>query len=262
MERHIDTEEFLNATKAIIVNTLVNDYAVERVAFGYEKPGDYVPIELYAEHLNLTRFLTPNNRECISGSFIDEHGRIKTEQNHAEYVRDLFVKQMENIFADAPKDVSFEREGAEIPLLHRFREYLFELLPLFTEILNVEVEYGFFDIIPTDKTAQMTEYPKWQKFVTAILLKPLRSSSQINRYVKDIKNAPYYVRRLIEKKGKNFYLKTADIESYEYIFALFSLMRFMNDENNALFELKLREWGRRKMPDDQKKKSSSFTSPT
>ncbi len=244
MERTLDTDKLIKATKAIIVNTLVNNYAVERVAFGYEKPGDQAPIDLYLEHLRLDIHNTPHGRGDIPGVYIDEDERIKTEQDYAEYVRDLFVYQMESIFIDAPIDKRLEREGEEIPLLPRFREYLFGLLPLFTEILNVEVEYDVFDIMPMDKTVIAAEYEKWRKFVTAVLLKPLRSGGQINRYVKDIKNAPYYIRRLIEKKGSNFYLKTADIESPEYIFALFSLMRFMNGENNKILELKMREWER------------------
>ncbi len=242
MENHIDTERIYSATKAIIINTLVNDYAVERVAFGYEQPGDCVPLELYTEHLNISRFITPNNRECIPGSYIDEYERIKDEYDYAEYVRDLFVYQVESIFIDAPTDKRLERKGEEIPLLPRFREYLFGLLPMFAEILNINVEYDAFDVIPTDNAAIAAEYEIWRKFVTAILLKPLRSSSQVNRYVKDIKNAPYYVRRLIEKKGKNFYLTNADIKSPEYIFALFSLMRFMNYENNSILEHKMRKW--------------------
>ncbi len=245
MENSIDTEKILEATKALIINTLVNDYAMERVAFRYEKPGDKAPIELYAEHLNISRFITPDSRECIPGTYVDGQERISTEYDYDKYVRDLLVLQIEKIFADAPKDVRLEREGEEIPLLPRFRKYLFGLLPMFTEILNVEVEYDFFDVIPTDKAARATEYPKWQKFVTAILLKPLKSGSRINRYVKDFTCAPYYVNRLIEKKGGNFYLRTADIESREYIFALFSLMRFMNAENNNILELKMREWARR-----------------
>ncbi len=244
MERTLDTDKLLKATKAIIVNALVNDYAVERVAFGYEQPGDQAPIDLYLEHLRLDVNNTPHGRRDIPGVYIDEDERIKTEQDYYEYVRDLFVYQMESIFIDAPIDKRLEREGEEIPLLPRFRKYLFGLLPLFTEILNVEVEYDAFDVMPIDKTVIAAEYEKWRKFVTAILLKPLRSGGQVNRYVKDIINAPYYIRRLIEKRGKNFYLKTADIESPEYIFALFSLMRFKNGENTALLELKMREWER------------------
>ncbi len=251
MERTLDTEKLLEATKALIVNALVNNYAVERVAFGYEQPGDQAPIELYALHLNLSRFYTPNIRECIPGIYIDKQERISDEQDYSGYVRDLFVYQMESIFMDAPKDTRLEREGEEIPLLPRFRDYLFGLLPLFTEILNVEVEYDIFDMIPSDKAEMAAECDKWNKFVTAILLKPLRSGSQVNRYVKDIKNAPYYIRQLVEKKGSNFYLKTADIESTEYIFALFSLMRFMSDENNTLMELKMREWERLKTLDNR-----------
>ncbi len=251
MEKRIDTEKLLSATKAIIINTLVNDYAVERVAFGYEKPGDQAPIDLYLEHLRLDINNGSYKRNDTYGLYIDEDERINSEQSYSEYVRDLFVYQMENIFTDAPKDARLERDGEELPLTSRFREYLFGLLPMFTEILNVEVEYDVFNIMPTDKTAIAAEYKIWQKFVTAILLKPLRSGGQINRYVKDIKNAPYYIKRLIEKKGSNFYLKTADIESHEYIFALFSLMRFMNGENIVLLELKMREWERLKILADR-----------
>lgn len=244
MERTFDTNNICSAIKALVLNSLVNDYALERVAFGFEKPGDQVPIDLYLNYLRININDGLHKRTDIPGVYIDEQERISTEQDYAEFVRDLFVYQMEGVFMDAPKDVRLERAGEEIPLLPRFREYLLGLLPLFTEVLGVEVEYSPFDIIPIDGVIRVTEYTKWQKFVTSILLKPLRPGSQINRYVKDIANAPHYIRRLIEKKGKNFYLKPVDINSYEYIFALFSLMQFMNDENGKLLELKMLEWER------------------
>ncbi len=242
MENTIDESKILGALHALILNLQINYYAVERVAFGYEKPGDSAPVDLYLEHLHLN-IDDVHRRNDIPGVYIDEQECISVEQDYAEYVRDLFVSQTEKIFKDAPKDVRMERDGEELPILPRFREYVFRLLPLFTEILNVEVKYDAFDVIPTATASD--EYDKWRKFVTAILIKPLRSGSQINRYVKDFTDAPYYVRRLIEKKGKNYYLKPLDMNSYEYAFAAFSLFRFMNAENGKLFELKMREWERR-----------------
>ena len=246
MGKTIDVEKFYRAFKGIMLNILVNNYALERVAFGFEKVGEAAPIDLYLEHLKLDIDSAPNGRRDVQGIYIDGQERISAEQDYSEYVRDLFVMQMEDIFSDAPKDIRLERDGEDIPLLSRFRDYLFGLLPLFTQVLNEDVEYNFFDIIPTDKEERKTEYPKWKKFVTDILLKPLKGGSRINRYVEDFKNAPYYVYRLIEKKGKNYYLKTSDVNSCEYIFALFSLMKFLYDENGILFELKMLEWEQRK----------------
>lgn len=243
MENTIDESKILGALQALILNLQVNYYAVERVAFGYEKPGDPAPVDLYLEHLHLNIDDGLHRRNDIPGVYIDEQECISVEQDYAEYVRDLFVSQTEKIFMHAPKDIRMERDGEELPILSRFREYVFGLLPLFTEILNVEVKYDAFDVMPTPTVAD--EYDKWRKFVTAILIKPLRSGSQINRYVKDFTDAPQYIRRLIEKKAKNYYLKPLDMNSYEYAFALFSLMQFMNDENGKLFELKMREWERR-----------------
>ncbi len=244
MFNEIDREKIFAAANALMVNALINDYALERVAFGYENPGDKAPIDLYLQHLRIDINNEQMNRSDIYGVYIDEDERLNSEQDYSEYVFDLFISQMEEIFDDAPTDKRLECAGIEIPLISRFRDYLLELLPKFTEILKVKVEYDVFDVIPTDKAIYETEYSKWQKFVTAILLKPLRTGSQINRYVKDIKNAPYYIKRLIVKRGNNFYLKTADVESNEYIFALFSLMRFINGENDKLLELKMREWER------------------
>ena len=244
MEKTIDTEKIYSAIRVLTFNMLVNDYAAERVAFGFEKIGDKAPIELYLSHLRLNVNDGLCKRSDIVGSSIDEQECISADRDYSEYVRDLFIYQIECIFNDAPKDKCLERDGEEIPLASRFREYLFGLLPLFTEVLETEVEYSVFDIIPTDKEIRVAEYDKWQRFVTAILLKPLRSGSQINRYVKGITNAPQYVRRLIEKKGNNFYLKHINIESYEYIFALFSLMNFINGEHDKIFELKMLEWER------------------
>lgn len=246
----LNADKIRNAVRAIALNTLVNDYAVERVAFGFEKPGDKAPIDLYLSHLRLSVNDGLHKRADIPGVYIDEQERISAELDYAEYVRDLFVYQMECIFINAPKDIYKERTGEEIPLLPRFREYLFGLLPLFTEVLSVEVANNVFDVIPiADDAMRSAKYQKLQKFVTAVLLKPLRSGGQINRYVKDITFAPHYVSRLIEKKGKNFYLKHVDIESYEYIFALFSLMQFTSGEHYRLLELKMREWERRHKPE-------------
>ncbi len=245
MEKTIETERIIRSLKALIANSIINEYAVERVAFGFEKPGDKAPIDLYLQdsHLSINDF---PSRQDIPGVYIDEQERISAEQDYAEYVRDLFVMKAERIFSDAPKDVCLERDGEEIPMLPRFRKYLFGLLPLFTEVLNVEVKCDAFDIIVTEKESD-AEYPLWQKFVTAILLEPIKSGSQINRYVKNISNAPNYIGKLIEKKDGNFYLKPVDIYGYEYAFALFSLVQFVNDANGRLLELKMLEWERKRL---------------
>lgn len=192
---------------------------------------------MYLNHLHLF----DNSATDITGAYIDEQERISAEQDYAEFVNDLFITQMQNVFDDAPRDIRLEQAGEELPLLPRYREYLLGLLPLFTEVLKVEAKYNAFDVVPNDKT----EYPKWRKFVTAVLLKPLRSGKSINHYVKNFTNAPHYVQRLIEKIGNNYYLKSVDINGYEYIFALFSLMQFMNAENDKILELKMLEWERR-----------------
>ena len=244
MENTIDESKIFDALQALILNLQINYYAVERVAFGYEKPGDRVPVDLYLQdlHLNITDV---RRRSDIHGIYIDGQERINAELYYSEYVRELFVMQTERIFIDAPKDIRMERDGEELAILPRFREYVFGLLPLFTEILNTDVKYDAFDVMPTP-TERTDEYENRRKFVTAILIKPLRSGSRIDRYVKDFTDAPQYIRRLIEKKGKNYFLKPLDMNSYEYAFALFSLMRFMNGENGKLFELKMREWERKK----------------
>lgn len=244
MEKTFD-EKFLQAAKALILNNAINNYAVERVAFGYEKIGDKAPIDLYLKHLFLGFDYEPQMRKDIYGIYIDEQERISAEYDYTEYVHDLFVMQMERIFFNAPKDIRLECDGEEIPLQPRFRDYIFGLLPLFAEVLNVEVERNPFDDISTYNQARVKEYHKWVKFVTAIFLKPLLSGSQINKYVKNFTCAPYYICRLINKNGNKFYLNPIDINSYEYIFALFSLMIFKNEENGKLLELKMQEWERR-----------------
>lgn len=243
----LDDKRLFQKIKMTILSSRCNEYAVERVAFGYEKPGDKAPIDLYLEHLFLGFDYEPRMRGDIPGVYIDEEECLTAAQDYDEYVHYLFVCQMERMFYFAPKDASIVRDGGVLPIISPFREYLFGLLPLFTEVLNVTVEYNEFDVLPTDKEERLNEYFKWHKFVTAILLEQLESGSQIDQYVKDIINAPHYVSRLIEKKGNNFYLKTADTKSYEYIFALFSLIQFIKDENGKLFELKMFEWERRYM---------------
>lgn len=243
MEMTLDDEKLLRALKAAILNTFINEYAVERVAFGHEKPGDPAPIDLYLERLKLGFEYEPCMRKDIPGIYIDKQERISAEQDYCGYVHDLFVSQMERIFFGAPKDTRLEGMGADIPLQPRARDYLFGILPLFTEVLKVEVEYNIFESVPTDDGLRTEKYSKLQELVTSMLLDPLKCGSQIDVDVKDFTNAPYYVRRLIDEKGNNFYLKS--IDSYEYIFALFSLMQFKDHENGRLLELKMFEWERR-----------------
>lgn len=242
MKETLTEEEITKIVKAIIYNALMNNYAIERVAFGYEKVGGKVPVDLYLKDLLITPKSKDERDDIVIGLYIDKEERISAEFDYAEYVSNLFVCQIERIFKEAPKDKDLAENGEEIPLMPRYRDYLFGLLPLFTEVLNTEVKYNAFDVIPTDKATRNVEYPMWNKFVTDILLKPIKRGRKINRYVKDFKNAPYYVNRIIEKKKRNFYLKPIDVNSYEYAFALFSLMKFMNEENGKLFELKMREW--------------------
>lgn len=232
-------------TTALILNILLNNYAAERVAFGFEKPGDKVPADMYLNNLQLQSGDVVLSREYIPGCYIDKQGRISIELDYDEYVREIFVLHMRIILIHASKDIHLKRKFDDIPLRSCYREYVLGILPLFYELMKIDVKYDAFDIIPMNKAVRTVEYPKWKNFVTAILFKHMKAGKQINRYVKDFTNAPHYVSRLIEKKGDNFYLKSIDISSYEYAFALFSLIKFMDDEHVKLLELKMLEWERR-----------------
>lgn len=242
MEETEYTQKCAKAAKALILNSLMNNYAVERVAFGYEKPGDLAPIDMYLEQVRLGFDYEPYMRKDIHGLYIDERGYINAELSYSEYVHELFVMHMEHIFKDAPKDWDLAGNYEDLPIQQPFRDYLFSIEPLFAEVLSVEVEYNTFDLIPPDKAVRRKEYRYCRKFVTAILLEQLTAGSQVNKHVKRITCAPYFINRLIEKRGDDYYLKPVDINSYEYIFALFSLMSFGNEENDSLLELKMWEW--------------------
>lgn len=243
--KDMDKEKYVQSIQAIAVNMLVNNYAVERVAFGYEKPGDKAPIDLYIRHLRTYIQDMPVDCSDIAGVYIDEQERISTEYDYDIYLHDLYVLTMESLFvADAPKDVELEAKGEEIPFASWLRDYLFGILPLFAEVLQTDVEYNDFDVIPMLPECK-AEYPKWKKFIMARLLEPLKSGSNINEYVKDFIHAPHYVDRLIAKRDDNYFLKPIDINSYEFIFALFSIMQFKNGQNVKLLELKMFEWERR-----------------
>lgn len=242
MEETIDREQIRNAFQAIILNSLINNYAVERVAFGYEKPGDIVPIELYLKDLGMD-IGELHSRQDIPGVYIDMEERISTEQDYDEYVRDLFVIQMETVLVDAPKDKSLERTGDEIPFISQLRDYLFGILPLFAEVINVKTERDVLDVFPTPEEF-VTEYPKWRNFVSAILYKAIIGGGQIDMCVEDFAYAPHYIDRLIEKKDGRLCLKPVEKESYEFKFAVFSVMQFMNVDHNRILEQKMLEWER------------------
>lgn len=244
MGKTLDEKSIIQAIEAFVFNYRINDYALERVAFGFDKFGGIAPIDLYLEHLRLDINDHGHKRSNVVGMYIDRQEHIRTEQTYAQYMEDFFVDKLTPIFFDAPKEC-LDADQVGIKLIPRCRNYLLGLLPLFIEVLNTEVKYDAFDVIPTDQAARATEYPKWKKFVTEILLKPIVFGSKINSYVKDFKNAPYYVRQLIKKKGRNFYLKDLDDNIYDYAFALFSLMLFINNEHGKLLELKMLEWERR-----------------
>lgn len=239
------SDEFRNNLISLVAYSMVNSYTAERVAFGFEKPGDKAPIDMYLKHLHIDYFDRQNCCTDFSGLYLNEQECIKPEQDYSVFVRDLFVFQMEGLFMYLPKDELLERRGEEIPLPSPFREYLFELLPLFTEVLQTKVSYSPFDVILPNKEARFRGFPKWNKFVTSIYFKKIKPGSRVNRYFKNYPHAPYFVTRLVDKINNYYYLKSVDVNSFEYAFALFSLMSFMTDEHNFVFEMKMHEWERK-----------------
>ena len=78
------------ALRALVMNLNVNEYAVERVACGYEKPGDKIPLDLYLNNLQIN-LNDGYSRDDIPSFNIDENERISTDLDYAGYVCDLLV---------------------------------------------------------------------------------------------------------------------------------------------------------------------------
>ena len=78
MEETLDLDEQYKS-KLIIINVLIELYTIERVALGYEKPGDKAPIDLYSKHVGLENYCDDFIRSRIHGHYIDTHECISTE---------------------------------------------------------------------------------------------------------------------------------------------------------------------------------------
>lgn len=240
---NIDTSKIENdivrAFNAISINCLMNNYALENVVLGLIDTSEIIPIEQYANDLHIQNL--HQYRQHLEGYYIDEHERI-INQNRDRLIFNFYLNHIQNIF-EKNMEARYENDDScLLPCNERLRNYLLNAFPIFLQIMNTNVEYDFYDIIPHITDAEAYEnHLKLTKFITAIKLKGLRRGNSVNRYVKEIQYIPFTVNKLI-KKVHNRYILIKDSESIEYKIALFSIFPFLNDRHNQIFELKIKRW--------------------
>lgn len=237
-------DEMIDTLCALMINVRINSYAAERVAFGYNKPGDEVSVDDYLEELDLPpTALSPERRE-IAGVFIDESGRISSDFTTEEYMNEVFYTSMGKIFIDAPRDPLMEEIDDELPFYPVLRNYLCKLLSIFKEILQMSPHALEVEAISMNVNVERFEVPKWQHLMCELVLNDVKAGECIDGYISDINvpELPYYIGLLITRRDGHYYLVNADKDDYVFIFALFSAISFCNSKYSDILKRKMDSW--------------------
>lgn len=235
-------EEIINAFKRIAVNSLLNSYALENVALGLNKPNEQIPLEKYITDLQIQELSPFVCKEFVNGTYIEKNLKI-VDRNKDELTLEFYSDSI-NILFDKLIKRKYERENVcGLPFSKYYRDYFLESYLLFKNIIDSEVEYDDYDIIPDnlDRYEQNTHIAKMTKFVVAILLNGLQLRKCVDRYLKDIVALPFAVKNLIEKIN-NRYILIKHTDSVEYKIALFYLFPYLTETNRKIFELKAKRW--------------------
>lgn len=235
------SEEIINAFKAIAVNSLFNCYALENVALSLINPNEHIPIEQYVTDLQI-RALSPYARkEYVNGIYIDENLKIIGDKD--ELTIDFYSSCINTLFDKIMKRKYAQESFYDLSCSKHYRDYFIESYSLFKDIIDTEIEYDNYDIIPDNlnRHEQSIHVAKMTKFVVAILLNGLQRRKCVDRYLKDIDALPFAVKNLIEKVNNRFIL-VKPTDSVEYKIALFYLFPYLTETHRKIFELKAERW--------------------
>lgn len=236
-------EDAAIAMVSIHANILINSYVNENVIFGRIKPNDQIPIKQYLETLGFRNLDSILDKLFLNGDNLKD-GCV-TERDFNKRCFELYRSKIDILFTEIRIDKSFDDDNGDIyHYKHGWYEYLKNLYSLFEEIIKTEVTPDLFTAVPDllNRTEIQNYYITVSKFVLAIKTRGLRQGGRIDRYVKTLPFISPLIMRLIKKQKGHFYLKNSDIKSLDYKLALLSCIRFYNEENAKLFELKALQW--------------------
>ncbi len=221
-----------------MVNSLFNRYAIECVTMGTLQPNDKIPVEQFVRDLELEHVYSPNCKDNLLGYAITEDGKV-VNQPFDYFAKEFLYSALNLFFIEAPLNTQTEDDDGVMDYKYGLREYIKGLYSTFCEILSVNVEYDFYELVcPIDKRQQKAV----RKFLFDIKVKKLKQGKNVCRYCKETDDVPYYVQRLIENKNGKYILRNNDTNSNDYKLALLSELVFMNCEHGKLLELKMRRW--------------------
>ncbi len=235
-------EDAAIAMVSIHANILINSYVNENVIFGRIKANDQIPIKQYLETLGFCNLDSILDKLFLNGDNLTD-GYV-TEKDFNKRCFELYRGKIDVLFSDIPVNKSLEEDNDIYHYKHGWYEYLKDLYPLFEEIIKTEVTPDLFTAVPDllNITEIQNYYITASKFVLAIKTRGLRQGGRIDRYVKTLPFISPLIMRLIKKQKGHFYLKNSNIKSLDYKLALLSCIRFYNEENAKLFELKALQW--------------------
>lgn len=241
-----DNSELLNNIKETLISVFVaedlNNYAMENAVLGRISAGERVPVDAYAADLRLPAREWNKCFEQIEGKAIDENGNLRLCEGDESFRKDFFTFSMCLIFDKAPKNsYEFDDDGL-FPFKDGLKKYLLDMMPLFCEITAQPVNYDAYDLLVQDGAAAKNNYAICREFLAAVRIKGLKKGKCVQSYLKKLSAVPYFVDKLLEKKGDKYYLCDDDTSSLGYKLALMSVIPFRNPENAALFELKAKTW--------------------
>ena len=230
---------------AIDINSILNAYTIESVIFGDLKPSDKIPFERFVEDLDLKNMQPYAVRDCIEGVAITKEETV-AEKDMDFFYHECFIFHMNYLFDSAPysKRKDDDENGLRPFAKEGLNAYIMRLYPMFKSILKTKTEHDFFSLVSPfpNRSEQTSCYEKIAKLLTAIITRGLRQGACIDRYVKDIKYFPYYVKKIVKEINGRYLLANSDPESLDFRLAVLSAIQFMNAEHTQLFECKAKKW--------------------
>ena len=171
----------------------------------------------------------PKNELC--GAVIDENETIR--EKDIDYCKKAFYEfhYKMTYFNEIVEEI-YSKESS-------FRQYLDELFPVFCEIMEIPLSKDETNAMK-DERVEAVDY-SFNKFLTAIRKRNLKKGSRVTRYLKNIKQYPIHIKRIVEQKDGAFTL-TEDFDSAAYKAAVLGALYFYNSRHKMMFELKTAKW--------------------
>ena len=218
--------------KSNVIRVCMNNYALEALIMGDINPHEKISYDKFIQIMDLCGYDTadfPKNELC--GAVIDENETLR--EKDIDYCKKAFYEfhYKMTYFNEIVEEI-YSKESS-------FRQYLDELFTVFSEIMEIPLSKDETNAMK-DERVEAVDY-SFNKFLTAIRKRNLKKGSRVTRYLKNIKQYPIHIKRIVEQKDGAFTL-TEDFDSAAYKAAVLGALYFYNSRHKMMFELKTAKW--------------------